>query len=58
LVPPLLIGLPLAACSYWLMPGHLNRWFSLFWIAATGLVLVCAIVGIGFGRSSKVIQPA
>lgn len=39
LVPPLLISLPLAAASWWLMPAGLGRWMSLGWIGATGMVV-------------------
>lgn len=39
LLPPLLVSLPLAALSWWLMPQGMNRWVGLGWAVAT-LVLV------------------
>ncbi len=58
LVPPLLVSLPLVGLSQWLMPYSLNKWVSLCWIGATGLIVIAAIVFIFFDLNHKDIQPA
>ena len=52
---PLLASLPLVALSWWLLPGGLNRWLGLGWIAATGLAAVAAsmLVNLGGGRTAS-----
>lgn len=57
LVPtvPLVASLALACLSLWLLPDGLNRWESLAWIAATGIiVLASAIFMIRFQQGPRV----
>ena len=56
LVPPLLMTLPLAALSWWLIPEHLGRWVGLGWAGLTGLgaiVLSLLVVFGGFRRARR-----
>ena len=53
LLPPLLISLPLAGLSWWLIPGGLNRWYALGWIGATGLLVVVSVLFFNFGGSRR-----
>lgn len=57
LLPPFLIGLPLVCLSRWLMPHGLNKWASLCWIGATGVVVIAASLFFYFGGVRKDIQP-
>jgi O-antigen/teichoic acid export membrane protein len=58
-LPPLLICPPLVGLSWWLMPHGLNRWASLGWIGATGLVVVpAALLLSDYGKGRNQFQPA
>ncbi|OOG50594.1 oligosaccharide flippase family protein [Polaromonas sp. C04] len=58
LLPPLLVGLPLIGLSWWLMPHNMNKWVSLCWIGATGLVVISANLLFNFSRHHRDTQPA
>lgn len=50
LLPPLLLTLPLAAISWWLIPQGIGRWMGLAWVGATGLAAIVFTLFFGFGR--------
>jgi O-antigen/teichoic acid export membrane protein len=56
-LPPLLVSIPLAYVSFWLLPSGMNRWITLCWIIATGLVLVVVILCIPYAlRASRSVH--
>lgn len=56
LLPPLLISFPLVGLSWWVMSPGLNKWVSLCWIGATGLVVIAAALFFDFVRVRKDMQ--
>jgi O-antigen/teichoic acid export membrane protein len=50
LLPPLLIGVPLAYLSKWMMPIGMSRIASFGWVVATGLCILCVALLLFFNR--------
>jgi O-antigen/teichoic acid export membrane protein len=54
---PLLITIPLASLSWWLMPYGLHRWGNLAWIGTTGVLVMAAILYHNLGETRRGILP-